>query len=223
MMPADFEIPAFLAEVGYTDEDSQAVARAILELAGLTRAGKSRMAGEKRERALEALDAALVRACAAPACIRRAEQLGAGKAIVEVPAEACPSCKGSDNRRAMAELAARLPGLGVSHLLVLGGTPVLHAKMAELLRREGSPLELRYVDGTSAVFTRDDANHVLRWADAVAVWASTPLPHKVSTLFTDAQAARDGVPVVTVTQRGIAGFCQQLLASFKAQPRKRKL
>ena len=91
------------------------------------------------------------------------------------------------------QLLARLPGLGVTHLLVLGGTPILHEKMAELLRKEKTKLEVRYVDGTSAVFTRDDANVALRWADAVAVWSSTPLPHKVSTLFTDAQAARDGV------------------------------
>lgn len=221
-MPADFDISTFLVDLGYPDEDAQTAARAVLELAGLTRAGKRRMNEEKRERAVAVLDQALVRACAAPACLLRAEQEAAGRAVVEVPAEACPHCRGSDNRRAVAELAARLPGLGVSRLLVLGGTPVLHEKMAELLKREKGALEVRYVDGTAAVHTRDDANIALRWADAVAVWSSTPLPHKVSTLYTDQQASRDGVPVVTVTQRGIAGLCQQLLVSFEAQPRRRK-
>jgi hypothetical protein len=174
------------------------------------------MAGEKRARAEAALAEALAPACAAEGCRRRAAQTG--RTPVEVPAEACPYCRGSDNRRAVAELAARLPALGVTRLLVLGGTPVLHATMAELLRAAGGGLEVRYVDGTAAVHTRDDAAVAMRWAQAMAVWASTPLPHKVSTLYTDHPLAKGTVRVVTVTQRGIAGLCQQLLAALAAGP-----
>lgn len=213
-MSSDFAIAEFLDEAGYDTPDAQAAARAVLEAAGLTRAGKARMAMDKRERAAAALAEALARSCGAEPCRRRAGLDAGARTVVEVGAERCPYCRGSDNRRAMAELARRLPALGVKRLLVLGGTPVLHETMATLLRQAGGPLEVRYVDGTAAVHTRDDANVAMRWAQAVAVWASTPLPHKVSTLYTDHPAARKTVPVVTVTQRGIAGLCAQLLAAL---------
>ncbi len=214
-MPSDFAIAEFLLEHGYDTPDAQAAARAVLEAAGLTRAGKARMAAEKRERASTLLEETLVRTCDAEACRRRAEFAAGGRTAVEVGAEQCPYCRGSDNRRAMTELARRLPALGVEHLLVLGGTPVLHETMATLLRQAGGGLEIRYVDGTAAVHTRDDANVAMRWAQAVAVWSSTPLPHKVSTLYTDHPAAKKSVRMVTVTQRGIAGLCTQLVAALE--------
>lgn len=216
---ADFPIGEFLAEAGYDTPEAQATARATLEAAGLTRAGKARMAGDKRERALAALEEAHVRSCDAPACARRAAQDAGGRAAVVVGGEQCPYCKGSDNRRAMTELARRLPELGVERLLVLGGTPVLHETMERLRKQAGGKLAIRYVDGTAAVHTRDDANVAMRWAQAVAVWTSTPLPHKVSTLYTDHPSARKSVAVVPVTQRGIAGLCTQLLAALEQQRR----
>lgn len=213
-MPQDFAISELLDDLGYDTPEAQAAAREGLEAGGLTRPGKARMAEEKRERAIALLEAAFVRACEATPCRRRAELEAGGRAIVEVGAERCPYCRGSDNRRAVAELARRLPALGVERLLVLGGTPVLHETMGALLREAGARLEVRYIDGTAAVHTRDDANVAMRWAQAVAVWSSTPLPHKVSTLYTDHPAAKAGVRVVTVTQRGIAGLCGQLLAAL---------
>ena len=214
-MSHDFDIADWLGALGYDAPDAQAAAREALAAAGLTRAGKARMAGEKRERAEEVLLAAFVRACGAEACRRRGASEAGGRAVLEVGAERCPYCRGSDNRRAMVELAGRLPALGVTHLLVLGGTPTLHETMATLLKAAGGPLAVRYIDGTAAVHTRDDANVAMRWAHAVAVWSSTPLPHKVSTLYTDHPAAKAGVRVVTVTQRGIAGLCTQLLAALE--------
>jgi hypothetical protein len=214
-MAADFAIADLLAEAGYDTPEAQGVARDALEGEGLTRPGKARMAGEKRERALAVLDERFVRACAAGACQALAAREAGGRAVVEVGAERCPHCRGSDNRRAVAELARRLPAAGVRRLLVLGGTPVLHETMAKLLKASGGGLEVRYIDATAAVHTRDDAAVARRWADAIAVWSSTPLPHKVSTLYTDQPGAKDGVRIVTVTQRGIAGLCAQVLAALE--------
>ena len=216
-MPTDFSIADLLLALGFDTVEAQSAARGVLEHEGLTRPGKARMAAEKRERAVSLLEATLVRACEAASCQRRAGLAAGGRVVVEVGAERCPHCRGSDNRRAVTELAQRLPALGVERLLVLGGTPVLHETMAALLREVGGRLAVRYIDGTAAVHTRDDANVAMRWAQAVAVWSSTPLPHKVSTLYTDHPAARHDVRVVTVTQRGIAGLCTQLMAGLEGR------
>jgi hypothetical protein len=101
----------------------------------------------------------------------------------------------------------------VKHLLIVGGTATLHAHLQDLIRQAGGGLQLRVVDGAEAVHTRNEATAHLQWADLAVIWGSTPLPHKVSTLYTQHPLAAK-VKTITVTQRGIAGLCSQVVRAI---------
>ena len=203
----DVAIDTFLAEEGFGDAEARELARAVLETEGLTRPGKARMAESKLPAARAALEAQLWRSCAG--CKARTTPLAGGRLVVEVPDEACPHCGGSDNRRAVVELVAACKRRGVERLLIVGGTATLHRQMEALVRQAGGGVSFRFVDGAEAVHTRNEATAGLQWAHLAVVWGSTPLPHKVSQLYTG-HPLTSKVKVVTVTQRGIAGLCQQV-------------
>lgn len=206
-MSADVSIAGFLEAEGFATDESRAIARAILEAQGLTRPGKMRITNAKLPAAREALEGALSRSCAG--CMPQALQQAGGRQVVEVPDAACPLCHGSDNRRAVADFVAACRKRGVERVLVVGGTATLHAHLEDLVRKAGGGISWRFVDGAEAVHTRNEATAHMLWAQLVAIWGSTPLPHKVSTLYTH-HPLTSKAKVVTVTQRGIAGLCAQL-------------
>ena len=88
---------------------------------------------------------------------------------------------------------------------VVGGTPVLHQELSQLLA--GGPTELRAVDGTSGNHTTRMAETNMDWAQLVVIWASTPLPHKVSDLYTTPLGRR----AVVVHRRGIEALCEEIV------------
>lgn len=193
----DMPIEQMLADIGFEEPASQAVARDILYAAGLTRPGKQRIATDKRERIIAALAEAVVGVCLDSACQAIA---GDGPLLTVAPA-ACSVCGGGDNRRAAAVLVDRCAAAGLRRVLIIGGTPVLHRELDTLL---ASALELRYVDGASGTHNERSAAADMAWAEVAAIWASTPLPHKVSNLYT----ARSGMALtLTVPRRGIAALC----------------
>jgi hypothetical protein len=207
----DVDILAFLHDEGFVGPDAPEAARAVLEAEGLTRAGKVRMAESKLETARLALTTFLVRACAG--CRARGEADADGRQFVEVAQEACPYCRGSDNRRAVSELVAACRAHKLKHLLIVGGTATLHNHLQDLIRQAGGGVQLRFVDGAEAVHTRNEATAHMQWADLAVIWGSTPLPHKVSQLYTQHPLAHK-VKTITVTQRGIAGLCTQVLRAI---------
>lgn len=122
----------------------------------------------------------------------------------------CVICNGSNNRRAALELKATMSRVAASRLLVVGGTPANHRALKRLL--EDADIELRCIDGAVHAPTQKEAWGDLQWADITVIWASTPLPHKVSNLYT---AERLGRPPLTVAQRGIGALCREVRRSLE--------
>jgi hypothetical protein len=212
-MPPDIpvDIATWLRELGFESEDSARTARETLEAAGLTRPGKSGMATTKLPRAKRAIADALILYCGDAEC--EALMPADGRQSVVVAAQACEVCGGSNNRRAIGEMASTCMEFAVTKLLVVGGTP----RSEEALRRDLAPhaIELRVVSGTDNEPNLRDALDHCRWADLVAVWAPTPLPHKVSTLYTGPQCdARR----VLVHSRGLEAFAHAVTDHLRATP-----
>ena len=201
---ADTAIADFLRAVGFRHADGAARARAALETAGLTRPGKSRMADEKLERARDALDRLLVRHCSSAECTAAAA--GDGREPVEVQRAHCSVCSGSNNTRALRRMGSACTAAGVRRVLVVGGRPPAYASIDEIL---GRALEFRFVDGTGNLPNGNDALRDCAWADLLVIWAPTPLPHKVSSLY---RAEVCGVAHrVSVHRRGIEALAAEVV------------
>jgi hypothetical protein len=201
-MGDDVEREALLAELGYSHPEAQREALAVLEAARLTNARKSRIALAKRERCQAALAAALVRRC--DRCGRRDGPADGRRPVPVGRADECDVCGGSPNRLAVRDAATAFRARGLARLAVVGGSPAAREELRELWPAD---LELKLVDGTGR-HDRKAASAVLRWADVVLVWGSTPLDHRVSTLYTAAPAG--GAGVVGVTRRGVEALAEAL-------------
>lgn len=106
---------------------------------------------------------------------------------------------GSNSHQAADTMLRHLHALGITRLLVVGGTPRLHLELTQLLAASG--LELRCINGKARVYRRRDARPVLAWAHLVIICAGSPLPHKVSALYSARHP--DGPPVIVATGGGI--------------------
>jgi hypothetical protein len=206
---ADTAIADFLKAEGFVSPASGAAARTALEEAGLTRAGKTRMADEKLDRARDALTLAVIRHCSDPACIAAASN--DGRQSLETDKPHCAICSGSNNTRALRRMASACATAGVRRVLVVGGRPPMWSEMDRTLA--GSGLQLRYVDGTSKLPSGADALRDCAWAELLVVWAPTPLPHKVSDLYRAdvcAVARR-----VVVHRRGIEALAMEVVSHLE--------
>jgi hypothetical protein len=117
------------------------------------------------------------------------------------------------NRREALALIEAFAEAGKSRLLVVGGGPGTAEELTSLL---GDAIDLRIVDGESHR-NATQAQSELAWADVVAIWGSTILPHKVSKLYTDRRAEyRD--KLCTVTRRGAAALCKTVIDKLKGEP-----
>lgn len=201
---ADSAIADLLRGEGFRSTVALATARAALESASLTRPGKMRIADEKLDRARDAIERLLVRHCSSPECI--AAVADDGRQPVDVERAHCSVCSGSNNTRALRRMGSACATAGVRRVLVVGGRPPMYA---ELQRTLGRDLELRFVDGTSNLPNGSDALRDCAWADLLVIWAPTPLPHKVSTLY---RAGVCGVAHrVTVHRRGIEALAAEVV------------
>jgi hypothetical protein len=123
----------------------------------------------------------------------------------------CDRCGGSVNKREALALIDAFGQRGLRRLLVVGGGPGTATELRQLL---SNAIELRIVDGESYRDATQAASE-LAWADIVAIWASTILPHKISKLYTDRRADyRD--KLVTVTRRGTAALCMTVVEKVSA-------
>jgi hypothetical protein len=194
----DRRIEDVLAELGLVG-DAAARARAILHEEALTNPRKERISVDKVERVRTAIDRHFARLC--QACATRTD--AAGREVVTVAPAACPRCGGSDNARALAELAERARAAGLRRLVVVGGSPNFREAFAEV----SDSLELRLVDGTTRR-TKADARRDVDWADVVVVLGATELAHKVSSLYTDDPRGK-GKTVVTA-RRGVSAIAEEV-------------
>jgi hypothetical protein len=194
-----------LREEGFDTDEAIAAAKQALVAAKLTRPGKEGIAADKRPAVRQALSEAFFRTCGHADCEAMSPQAGrTDQALVRVQLASCQVCGGSSNRRAAQSAAECLRSRGIQRVLVVGGTPTLHGELSALFA--GSGLQFTYVDGTASVYTSKDAANHLRWAQVAVVWGSTPLPHKVSKLYTDDPPA--SVRVIQISRRGIEAVCQ---------------
>ena len=66
--------------------------------------------------------------------------------------------------------------------------------------------------------SKNDALPNLNWAQVLAIWASTPLPHKTSVSYTD-ERPRD-LPFVTVSKRRIESLRREVLRTVEGMGRR---
>lgn len=199
-MSADEDIDLWLASRGYGLAPVRDQARATLEGAQLTRAGKKRMSTEKLGRAQELLGSTYALHCSAPECRAHAERSGRTPLLAD-PKSACERCGGSSNARAETELLEACRAKGVHKLVIVGGSPAVRE---ELERALGKSLSLRMIDGTERR-SADRAKADLEWADLVLIWGASELDHKVSTLYTHGHPSTRA-RVVHVPKRGVAAL-----------------
>lgn len=181
--------------------DSQQWARSALVEAGLTNARKQNMAVSKRQAAVDAIEARIARVCSASTCRNALDP--AGRRVVEVAAEGCEVCGGSDTARATQQMVADLEASGRTRLLVVGGSP--NARRALRDSVAGSAVEVTFVEGdrpTGAKRAREMADS----ADVVVIWANTQLDHKVSQPFATAAPAK----TFTCARRGVAALAEEV-------------
>lgn len=206
-MNADIDIEQFIEDQGFP-VSHRGEARAALELAGLTRPGKTRMSGEKLERASAALREVFALHCQSQECITWAHR--SGKIVLSVEQkQTCHRCHGSENSRAAQELVE----CGLHRLVVVGGSASTREELERLLG--GSRLELRLVDGTHHR-APERARADLEWADRVLLWGATELHHKVSKQYADVAATKH--KIVHIPRRGIS---QLLHAAVESMRRRR--
>lgn len=208
-------IDEFLAAEGFLTPWARHQGRAILEQAGLTRAGKSGIAPEKVAPARQALSRGALRTCGDADCARLGAVKLDGRLLVEGPPASCEVCHGSNNRRAALVLAEACRAAKVTRLLILGGTVANHAELRDLMTASG--VDLRCVDGASQNITKKDAIRDLAWAELMVVWASTPLAHKVSVSYTDERPPE--VPMITVARRSIEALCREAAVAVSGGPK----
>ncbi len=169
----------------------------VLYRAGLTRPGKSRIATAKLSLVESAIHEAIVRTCHKQACREKAER--DGRTMISVAAKHCDSCGGEDNRTAVVGMLKAMGGSGQTKLLVVGGAPSSRQELQALC---SEPCELRFLTEEQNPGRKTSDKHVA-WADVVVIWASTPIPHKMT------QAIR-GPHVITCGQRGIGALAREV-------------
>lgn len=212
---ADTDIELWLEAEGILDRVSRVEAKVVLAAAGLTRAGKQRMANHKLARAREVLWAGVTPVCADGACV--ASLPASLLPVVTTTRAHCVVCGGSNTRRAMKQMLDACSSARIRKILLVGGSSAAHVELKAALA--GSPVEMRIIDGLNDSPTNRTAIPDLEWAQLLVIWASTQLPHRVSQSFTE-QRPRD-LPLITVARRGVEALCQEVTRFAQGLRRRR--
>jgi hypothetical protein len=193
-------IADLLCALGFDTAPAARAARAELERAGLTRAGKSNIDAGKQARLELLLGERFHVTCGDRFCDGRA----LGRTIVRaVRTTSCRVCAGSANRRALVEAEEAMARAGIDRVVVVGGGTGSRQELAAL---KADAWELRLVEGTGRR-TLDQAVADARWADLVVIWGSTPLDHKVSGLYVQEVP---GPRCLQTAKRGLAAMLREV-------------
>ncbi len=196
-------ISVFLNSLGISGAEQQAAARAVLEDERFTRDGKTNMAVHKEPAAEESLRRRLALHCATTTCrdTLELEQVDAEspRQLLLVERDACEVCGGSADRRALNEMASAMREGGLSRIVVVGGTDQKAARIQEI---SPDSIEWRFVDGLRNINERK-ASSDLQWGHVVVIWATTPLPHRVSNLYSKSSHT------ITAPTSGIAALARE--------------
>ncbi|MXY39976.1 MAG: hypothetical protein F4027_06825 [Rhodospirillaceae bacterium] len=187
----DIALLELLSARGFEGKSAEA-ALDVLRRCGLTRSGKARLAEAKIEAVDKALGATFLRHCRKSACLP--PTLGLRKPV-PVSSEHCETCGGSDNRRAVDEMAVAMRNTGRTRLLVAGGSPGTREYLKRLC---AGRIDIRFItEETNS--SRKTVEPLLRWSDVAAIWTSSEISHK-------ATAALRGPKVLRVPRRGVAAL-----------------
>ena len=192
----DADLDELLGTLGYAGEPALRAARETLVAAGLTSGKKRGIDAAKVPAVRAALERVLIPVCGSVTCAAEAGRRSPAARPIGTEANSCAVCGGSENRRAAVRLAASARGRRRPRLVVVGGSPEARTQLVELTR---GVAELRLVDGLGRA-TEDHARTDIAWADAVLIWGSTQLDHKVSNHYSRAANA------ITVPRRGVAAL-----------------
>lgn len=192
-----------LAGLGFSHPDAARAALAALVEAKLTLEHKENIAAAKRADCEALLAGRFLRRCHVCEAAGEGDD---GRRAVPASRPDCEVCGGSANRHAVERAVGAFRRRGLKRLVVVGGSEATHKDFVARWRAAG--LEVRVVDGTSH-HTAKDARANAAWADVIAVWGSTVLPHKVSKLYTDPEGP-DAAKVAANNSRGVASLADRL-------------
>lgn len=159
-----------------------------------------------REELTSFLEGALRLCCAHPTC----QELARGRAFVHLVQEEsrCEICGGSENQRAIKQLAQYCLARRCYRVTLIGGSPRTHD---ELQRLWPTSLSLRLISGKKRR-SKQQASEDLRRTDLLIIWGPTILKHRVSELYTD-QKDRYGEKICVVKQgRGLSSLVRETIA-----------
>lgn len=117
----------------------------------------------------------------------------------------CENCGGEDSCTAIAAMLKAMRGTGRTKLLVVGGSPNSRHELRALCME---PCELRFLTEEQNPGRKTSDAH-LAWTDVAAIWASTPMPHKMT------QTIR-GPHVITCSQCGVAALARAVTDHLSA-------
>lgn len=193
---SDVLITTELSELGFVGSSAQALARAALEEAKLTRPGKQRISEDKLPRLRDVLATQFALSCSG--CWELVRTLRPGTRVVVVRDEHCERCGGSSHRAAALRFISACATANVGRVVVVGGNPTSR----QAVTQELSELDVDCIDGTKAMTTQR-ARRLIGGADLVIVWGGTQLDHSVSSQFA---APQDKWKVVATQKRGLAAL-----------------
>lgn len=135
-----------------------------------------------------------------------AEPTPPGPTAIYVPVlsdQRCELTNASDLKAAFDLACEQCAAAKVSQLLIVGGSPVYHRQLKQLLKDHPAAPALRMIEGDSKRSSRQ-ARQDIRWASLVVVWGATILDHSVSNLY------RHASPMISIPNRGLTGMLSTL-------------
>ena len=207
-----------LKSFGIIDEAAQSSALTALVDANVIsgRVNRKRIAADKIDRAVRALEEAFIWHCNRGDCKNRAEAeaVSLGREPLVVIQKRCHICNGSPACNALHGLATSLVEVGLSRILVVGGT---EEKAQEITEKSPGTIEWRFIDGTKG---HDDRYYRYyradrTWAHVIALWGRTPLDHKVSSHFDGKGDCR----VIRISGTGTTSLCTDVMAHVERRLR----
>lgn len=195
-------IDDLLEYLGFSSKPAQREARAVLDESGLTNPRKRYIHPRKREQVSALVESRFVRICGSERCI--AAMAADPRRRVPVATRDCGVCRGRRTLGAARRLLWCLSAAAINRLLIVGGSPATHAELRAAFTRSAVTLDV--IDGAHPP-KAGRALALVEGADIVVVWASTVLPHSVSTLFVRPNQRQK---TVTVSRRGIEALADAI-------------
>ncbi len=206
-----------LGAFGISDSRAQQSAICTLKDAGVIsrRPNRENIAVCKEDKVRETLAERFVWHCGNGNCKRDADGLGCSLLLVD--RQACQICGGSTDKQALENMLEAMRSAGLNNLLVIGGTEGKRHEMQDKwpVARNIRPY-LRVIDSENArsdKYYREDR----QWADVIVIWASTSIPHKITSHFPKSPNR------ITVPRRSISALAEGVTRYSKSHSKNKNI